>query len=131
MFIYFPTGRNIASTKHVISTSKRRGQKIIQSRCKRKPSPATMILANFFKMKAKADQLHSGVLSEKPAGDISSVPVDELRNWSTVTERKKMSTSLILFDEVNHLASLNCILFCIWFCIDFTVAVTVTPCRLM
>lgn len=97
------TGKSVAP-KNVISSSKKRPA---QNR-KGKANPATVTLANFFKMKAKADHLHFGglLLSENPdrkKPDSSSQGSDQ-----TVPQIKKTATSLILFEEVNHLATLHC-----------------------
>ncbi|XP_062281601.1 ATPase family AAA domain-containing protein 5b [Scomber scombrus] len=90
------TGKSVAP-KNVISSSKKRPA---QNR-KGKANPATVTLANFFKMKAKADHLHFGGLlpSENPdrkKPDSSSQGSDQ-----TALQNKKKATSLILFEEVD------------------------------
>lgn len=72
---------------------------------KRKPSPATVPLANFFKFKAKADNIPYGDLSsEKPASEILyNLPLGI--NKTPAGQSKRTATSLILFEEVNQLAS--------------------------
>lgn len=90
--------------KNVTSTSKRRAaQKFGRSSRKGKPNPATVTLANYFKMKAKADHLSSGDLSpsEKPDGKTSGCRSSG--SDQTVPQNKTTATSLILFEEVNHL----------------------------
>ncbi|XP_040891121.1 ATPase family AAA domain-containing protein 5b [Toxotes jaculatrix] len=88
--------------KNVISTSKKRAMlNIGRSSRKGKANPATVTLANYFKMKAKADHLHFRGLSpsEKPDSKKSGNPspgCDQI-----VTQRKKTATSLILFEEVD------------------------------
>ncbi|CAK6953430.1 ATPase family AAA domain-containing protein 5b [Scomber scombrus] len=89
-------GKSVAP-KNVISSSKKRPA---QNR-KGKANPATVTLANFFKMKAKADHLHFGGLlpSENPdrkKPDSSSQGSDQ-----TALQNKKKATSLILFEEVD------------------------------
>ncbi|XP_033481293.1 ATPase family AAA domain-containing protein 5b isoform X1 [Epinephelus lanceolatus] len=87
--------------KNVTSTSKKReAQKYNR---KGKVNPAAVTLANYFKMKAKADHLHFGGPSASP----SEKPVSKkLGNPSpgsdqTVPQNKKTATSLILFEEVD------------------------------
>ncbi|XP_008275780.1 ATPase family AAA domain-containing protein 5b [Stegastes partitus] len=83
--------------KNVISTQKN----LASSRRKVKAKPATLTLAHYFKMKAKADHLHFSGMSpcEKPdsqkLGD-SSPDCDQI-----VLQNKKTATSLILFEEVD------------------------------
>lgn len=92
--------------KNVISSSKKRPAQNFGR--KGKANPATVTLANYFKMKAKADHLHFGGMSpsEKPDGkklNNSSPGSDQ-----TVQQNKKTATSLILFEEVNHLETPHC-----------------------
>lgn len=97
----FSTGK-AAPLKNVISTTKKN---FGRSGRKGKARPATVTLANYFKMKAKADHLHFGgpSPSEKPDSKKSGSPspgCDQTRPRS-----KRTATSLILFEEVNHLAA--------------------------
>ncbi|KAM4603647.1 ATPase family AAA domain-containing protein 5b [Polymixia lowei] len=91
------------SLKNVISSSNKRGGKTLgRAGRKRKPGPATVTLANFFKMKANADDLLSGGPGESP----EKPDIEESRNTSpstdeTTSRRKKTATSLILFEEVD------------------------------
>ncbi|XP_035515535.1 ATPase family AAA domain-containing protein 5b [Morone saxatilis] len=88
--------------KNVTSTSKKRAAQNVGSFSrKRKANPATVTLANYFKMKAKADHLHLGGLSpsEKPDGQTSGSPSPA--SDQTVPQNKKTATSLILFEEVD------------------------------
>lgn len=86
--------------KKVTFTSKKRAAQ----NSKGKVNPATVTLTNYFKMKAKADHLHFGGLSpsEKPDSTKSDNPSPG--SDQTVPQNKKTATSLILFEEVNHLA---------------------------
>lgn len=89
---------NTVHPKNVTSTIKKRAAQ--SSGRKGKANPAAVTLANFFKMKAKADDLRFGGLtpSEKP-DSTKSAGCDQ-----TVPQSKKTATSLILFEEVNNLA---------------------------
>ncbi|XP_071375882.1 ATPase family AAA domain-containing protein 5b [Centroberyx affinis] len=89
-----------ASPVNVISTSKKRPRQKLGH--KGKPNPATVTLASFFKMKAKADNLLSGGLSssEKPDSEKLSNPSSP-GCGGTVSQSKKTATSLILFEEVD------------------------------
>lgn len=91
IFIIF-TGQTVTAT-----SKKRAAQNFGRPGRKGKARPATVTLANYFKTKAKADQFHFGAPSpsEKPDG----------KTWSRTPQSKKTATSLILFEEVNHLAS--------------------------
>ncbi|XP_068583050.1 ATPase family AAA domain-containing protein 5b [Cebidichthys violaceus] len=82
--------------KNVTSTSKSRAaRKSGPSSRKGKTNPATVTLANYFKMKAKADHFHFGgpSASEKPDGERSGDP--------SAIKNRKTATSLILFEEVD------------------------------
>ncbi|XP_058497443.1 ATPase family AAA domain-containing protein 5b [Solea solea] len=84
-----------------VSSKKRAAQSFGRSSRKGKAKPATVTLANYFKMKAKADQLHSGGLLpfKKPDGkDLGSSSADCDQPMSS---SKKTATSLILFEEVD------------------------------
>ncbi|XP_073330466.1 ATPase family AAA domain-containing protein 5b isoform X2 [Pagrus major] len=88
--------------KNVTSTSKKRAaQSFGRSRRKLKANPATITLANYFTMKAKADHLHFGgpSPSEKPDCKTSGSPSPA--SDQTVAQNKKTATSLILFEEVD------------------------------
>ncbi len=88
--------------KNFPSTSRKRAaQKFGRSRRKGKANAATVTLASYFKMKARADQLHLGGLtpSEKPDGKTSSSPSPGFDQ--SAAQNKKTATSLILFEEVN------------------------------
>lgn len=84
------------------TTKKRAAQKLGRSGLKQKPSQAAVTLADFFKVKAKADPLHSGGLlpsgkaASRTAGCSSSGPD------GTTSRQKKAATSLILFEEVKQ-----------------------------
>lgn len=95
--------------KNVITTTKKRAkQSSGRSGHGGKANPATVTLANFFKMKAKADHLHFGGLSstEKPNTKKLSKPSPD---WDqTAPQSKKTATSLILFEEVNYLVTRHC-----------------------
>ncbi|KAI3353305.1 hypothetical protein L3Q82_019846 [Scortum barcoo] len=88
--------------KNVTSTSKKRAARNSgRSSRKEKANPATVTLANYFKMQAKADRFHSSGLSpsEKPDGKESGTPSPS--SDQTVAQNKKTATSLILFEEVD------------------------------
>ncbi|XP_070827795.1 ATPase family AAA domain-containing protein 5b isoform X2 [Chaetodon trifascialis] len=88
--------------KNVTSTSKMRAaQNFGCSRRKGKANPASVTLANYFKMKAKADHLHSGGLlpSAKPDSKTSCSPSPGCDK--SEPQNKKTATSLILFEEVD------------------------------
>lgn len=85
--------------KSVTTASKKKAaQSIVSSARKIKPNPAAVTLAKYFKMKNKADLLHSAALtsSEKPHCRNS----DDSLTGSDQREDKKTATSLILFEEV-------------------------------
>lgn len=108
-FVPFSLTGKTVTLKNVTSTSKKRAaQNVGGSSRKGKANPATVTLANYFKMKAKADHLHLGGLSpsEKPDGKTSGSPSPA--SDQTVPQNKKTATSLILFEEVNHLATPRC-----------------------
>ncbi|XP_074486562.1 ATPase family AAA domain-containing protein 5b isoform X2 [Sebastes fasciatus] len=83
------------------ASKKRAAQKFGHSSHKGKTNPATVTLANYFKMKSKADHLHFGGLSpsEKPDSEKSCNPSPG--SDQTVPRNKKTATSLILFEEVD------------------------------
>nr|XP_020452641.1 ATPase family AAA domain-containing protein 5-like isoform X2 [Monopterus albus] len=88
--------------KNVISTSKRRAaQNLGRSGHKTKTNPATVTLANYFKIKAKADHLNFGgpSPSEEPDGKELGEPSPDCN--PTAPPNKKTATSLILFEEVD------------------------------
>ncbi|XP_071361455.1 ATPase family AAA domain-containing protein 5b [Trachinotus anak] len=92
--------------KNVISTTKKRtAQKFGRSHRKGKANPATVTLANYFKMKAKADHLHFGGLSpsEKPDSKKSGSPSPGCDQ--TGPRSRTTATSLILFEEVDVIFS--------------------------
>ncbi|XP_068448291.1 ATPase family AAA domain-containing protein 5b isoform X2 [Clinocottus analis] len=81
-----------ARPKNVTSTSKSRaGQKSGPSRRGGKPCPAAVTLANYFRVKARADHVHAG----GPAAP------DGSGSDPTVAKNRKTATSLILFEEVD------------------------------
>ncbi|XP_074549563.1 ATPase family AAA domain-containing protein 5b isoform X2 [Halichoeres trimaculatus] len=88
--------------KSVSSVSKKKAaQSIVRSTRKIKPNPAVVTLANYFKMKNKADLLQSAGMtpSEKPLcknSDHASTDSDQ-----RAPQNKKTATSLILFEEVD------------------------------
>ncbi|KAF7659960.1 hypothetical protein LDENG_00290480, partial [Lucifuga dentata] len=89
------------SPKIVISTSKKKpGQNISRCGRKGKSQVATVTLANFFKMKVKADNLHFGVLppSEKPDKKFCK-PLPGFEE--SILQSRMTATSLILFEEVD------------------------------
>ncbi|XP_034754315.1 ATPase family AAA domain-containing protein 5b isoform X2 [Etheostoma cragini] len=91
-----------ARPKNVPSSSnKRAAQRFGHSSRKGKVNPAMVTLANYFKVKAKADNLHLGGLSpyEKPESEKSGNPSQG--SDPTVPRDKKTATSLILFEEVD------------------------------
>lgn len=93
--------------KSVSSTSKMRAARRTSGR-KGKPKAATATLAHFFKAKAKADLFHFGCLplSETPGSQQGGDTTASLNQ--TAFKDKKTATSLILFEEVNHLETLHC-----------------------
>lgn len=85
--------------KNVTTASKKKAaQSIVRSARKIKPNPAVVTLANYFKMKNKADLLQSADLtpSEKPHCRNSDQASDR-----RASQNKKTATSLILFEEVD------------------------------
>uniref|UniRef100_UPI0037E72ED4 ATPase family AAA domain-containing protein 5b n=1 Tax=Semicossyphus pulcher TaxID=241346 RepID=UPI0037E72ED4 len=84
-----------------VTSKKRAAQSIGRSTRKGKANPATVTLSNYFKMKAKADLLHSGGLSpsKKPDGNTYDNPSTD--SDQTASQNKKTATSLILFEEVD------------------------------
>lgn len=107
-FYSFLTGKTLPP-KNVISTLKKRAARNF-GRCSRKgkANPATVTLANFFKMKAKADHLQSGGLSPSDKPDSKKLGNPSPGCDQTVPQNKKTATSLILFEEVNRLAIQHC-----------------------
>lgn len=99
--IIFLKGKTV-HPKNVITTTKKRATR---NKSKGKANPATGTLASYFKIQAKTDHLHIGghlsseKLNTKRLGDPSS-GCDQ-----TVPRGKKTATSLILFEEVNALAT--------------------------
>ncbi|XP_041789264.1 ATPase family AAA domain-containing protein 5b isoform X2 [Chelmon rostratus] len=88
--------------KNVTSTSKKRAaQNCSRSSRKGRANPATVTLANYFKMKAKADHLHFGgpLPSETPDSKTLCSPSPGCDK--SVPQSKKTATSLILFEEVD------------------------------
>lgn len=101
--LFSPTVKTLRSKTGDSSTTKKRAaQKLGRSGLKQKPSQAAVTLADFFKVKAKADPLHSGGLlpsgkaASRTAGCSSSGPD------GTTSRQKKTATSLILFEEVKQ-----------------------------
>lgn len=108
-FVFFSlTGKAVPSRNVTSNPKKRAAQTFGQSSRKGKANPATVTLANYFKMKAKADHLHFSGLSpsEKPDSKKSGNPSPGCDQ--TVPQNKKTATSLILFEEVNHSATPHC-----------------------
>ncbi|XP_040003449.1 ATPase family AAA domain-containing protein 5b [Xiphias gladius] len=88
--------------KNVISTSKkRRAQNFGRSTRKGKANPATVTLASYFKMKAKADHLHFRGLSPSEKPDSKKLGFSSPGCDQTAPRSKKTATSLILFEEVD------------------------------
>lgn len=95
--------------KNVTSTSKKRAaQNFGRSSRKGKANPAAVTLANYFKTKAKADHFHFGGLSPSENPDSKKSGNPSPGSDQTVAQNKKTATSLILFEEVNHLAAPHC-----------------------
>ncbi|XP_038569668.1 ATPase family AAA domain-containing protein 5b isoform X2 [Micropterus salmoides] len=94
-------GKAVPSRNVTSNPKKRAAQTFGQSSRKGKANPATVTLANYFKMKAKADHLHFSGLSpsEKPDSKKSGNPSPGCDQ--TVPQNKKTATSLILFEEVD------------------------------
>lgn len=100
-FVIFSLTGKTVPPKNVTSTSKKRAaQSFGRSSRKLKANPATNTLANYFRMKAKADHLLVGSLSEKP--DFKTPGSPSPASDQTGAQNKKTATSLILFEEVNH-----------------------------
>ncbi|XP_022622604.1 ATPase family AAA domain-containing protein 5-like [Seriola dumerili] len=92
--------------KNVISTTKRRtAQNFGRSSRRGKANPATVTLANYFKMKAKADHLHFGGLSPSEKLDGEKLGSPSAGCDQAVPQSKKTATSLILFEEVDVIFS--------------------------
>lgn len=104
-FVFFSSTGKAVRPKNVTSTSKNRAaQKFGHSSRKGKLRPAAVTLANYFRVKAKADHIHanSPSPSHKPDGEGSgnqSPPGSD----PMAPKNRKTATSLILFEEVNHL----------------------------
>uniref|UniRef100_A0A3B4Y042 AAA+ ATPase domain-containing protein n=1 Tax=Seriola lalandi dorsalis TaxID=1841481 RepID=A0A3B4Y042_SERLL len=104
-FAFFLTGKTV-HPKNVISTTKRRtAQNFGHSSRRGKANPATVTLANYFKMKAKADHLHFGGLSPSEKLDGEKLGRPSAGCDQTVPQSKKTATSLILFEEVDVIFS--------------------------
>ncbi|XP_044044944.1 ATPase family AAA domain-containing protein 5b isoform X2 [Siniperca chuatsi] len=88
--------------KNVTSTSKKRvAQNFGHSSRKGKANPATVTLANYFKIKAKADHFHFCGLSPSEKPDSKKSGKSSPGCDQTVPPNKKTATSLILFEEVD------------------------------
>nr|WKN12653.1 Atad5b [Chaunax abei] len=95
------TGKT-APLKNVTSTSKKRvPQNFGRSGRKGKAHPATVTLANYFKMKAKADHSHFRGPSPSVKPDSKTSGSCSPGSDQTVTQNKQTVTSLILFEEVD------------------------------
>ncbi|KAM9856967.1 ATPase family AAA domain-containing protein 5b [Aulostomus maculatus] len=94
-------GKSVAPRNVISSSKKRPARKLCRFGEKGKGNPATVTLANYFKMKATADHFHLGGQSpsEKPDGMKSGNLTS--KSDQTVWQNKKTSTSLILFEEVD------------------------------
>uniref|UniRef100_A0A3B4T300 ATPase family AAA domain containing 5b n=1 Tax=Seriola dumerili TaxID=41447 RepID=A0A3B4T300_SERDU len=104
-FAFFLTGKTV-HPKNVISTTKRRtAQNFGRSSRRGKANPATVTLANYFKMKAKADHLHFGGLSPSEKLDGEKLGSPSAGCDQAVPQSKKTATSLILFEEVDVIFS--------------------------
>lgn len=87
--------------KIVTSTAKKRAaQSFGRSGHRVKHKPATATLANYFKMKARADQLHISGLSPPDKPEKQTSGCLPLASEHTVPQDKLTPTSLILFEEV-------------------------------
>ncbi|KAF3687533.1 ATPase family AAA domain-containing protein 5 Chromosome fragility-associated gene 1 protein [Channa argus] len=85
--------------KNVISTTKKRAAQ--NSGRKRKANSTIVTLANYFKMKVKADRLNFGGLSPSKKPDAKTLG-NPSPSWDQTEPRsKKTATSLILFEEVD------------------------------
>nr|XP_020502050.1 ATPase family AAA domain-containing protein 5-like isoform X2 [Labrus bergylta] len=94
-------GKTVTSKNVSSSSKKRAAQSFGRSARKRKANPATVSLANYFKMKNKADLLHSGGLSPSEKTD-GKKPGNQTAGCDhRVPQNKKTATSLILFEEVD------------------------------
>ncbi|XP_020502049.2 ATPase family AAA domain-containing protein 5b isoform X2 [Labrus bergylta] len=94
-------GKTVTSKNVSSSSKKRAAQSFGRSARKRKANPATVSLANYFKMKNKADLLHSGGLSPSENTD-GKKPGNQTAGCDhRVPQNKKTATSLILFEEVD------------------------------
>ncbi|XP_059195593.1 ATPase family AAA domain-containing protein 5b [Centropristis striata] len=88
--------------RNVTSTSKNRAaQKFGHSSHRGKANPTTVTLANYFRMKAKADDLRSGGPSPSEKPDIEKSGNPSPGSDQTAPQDKKTATSLILFEEVD------------------------------
>lgn len=91
------TGKTLRPKTVATASKKRAAQRLGRSGLKHKASQAAVTLADFFKVKAKADPLHSGGRADdRPAGRSSSGP------GGTTSRHKRAATSLILFEEVKR-----------------------------
>uniref|UniRef100_A0A3Q3E920 ATPase family AAA domain-containing protein 5-like n=1 Tax=Labrus bergylta TaxID=56723 RepID=A0A3Q3E920_9LABR len=99
--LFSSTGKTVTSKNVSSSSKKRAAQSFGRSARKRKANPATVSLANYFKMKNKADLLHSGGLSPSEKTD-GKKPGNQTAGCDhRVPQNKKTATSLILFEEVD------------------------------
>lgn len=92
--------------KNVITTTRKRAtQNSGRSGRKGNANPATVTLASYFKIQAKTDHLHFGGPSSSEKLNTKKVGNQSPGCDQTVPQSKKTATSLILFEEVNHLAT--------------------------
>ncbi|KAM6971931.1 ATPase family AAA domain-containing protein 5b, partial [Aplochiton taeniatus] len=94
-------GKAVSLKKAVSTTKKRYRQKPNGCNHGRKSNPAAITLANFWKMKCKAESLHLDLPSENAEPQTSAVPPPGTDKLSTLAQNKKIATSLILFEEVD------------------------------
>ncbi|CAJ1053579.1 ATPase family AAA domain-containing protein 5b isoform X2 [Xyrichtys novacula] len=94
-------GKTVTPKNITFTSKKRAAQSLCRPGRKAKSNSAAVTLANYFKMKNKADLLHSGGLSssEKPGSKKSDHP--STGSGQSVPQSKKTATSLILFEEVD------------------------------
>ncbi|KAK2816882.1 hypothetical protein Q5P01_025073 [Channa striata] len=85
--------------KNIISHRKKRAAR--KPGRKSKSNPTTVTLANYFKMKVKADRLHFGGLSPSKKPDAMTLGNPSPSCDQTEPRGKKAATSLILFEEVD------------------------------
>ncbi|KAM7009223.1 ATPase family AAA domain-containing protein 5b [Tautogolabrus adspersus] len=94
-------GKTVTPKNVTSSSRKRAAQSFGRSARKRKANPAAVTLANYFKMKNKADLLHSGGLSPSGIPDGKKSGNQTTGCDQRVPQNKKVATSLILFEEVD------------------------------